>query len=131
MMNKKEQAEFDALKQQVRLAKALSWTQPVPPDVPAPLSSERGNRLIKGFLYSAYAGFGGDAVSPACSDSIHHNSRSDSQTSTKGSRSLYSTRLLALQALRHKVEQECAARLAAIDAKIEQESPTPAATVRH
>ncbi len=121
MMNKKEQAEMDSLRDQLRIAKALRFTEDVLPDVMAPLPSEPGHRLTKGYLIAAYAGWDGDKVVPACSSSVYHNFGSQEKTSSQGSRALYSTRLLALRGLRHEVEKQVASRLASIDKKIEQE----------
>lgn len=117
-MTKKETAEMDALRDQLRIAKALRFTEEVKPDVPAPTYREANTT---GYLFADYSGFGGDSTSPACSSSVHHNSRGNEKTTTQGARTLYSTRLLALRGLRHEVEQEVAQRLARIDRQIEQE----------
>lgn len=119
-MNKKEQKEFDELKAQLRLAKALRWTSEVKPDIPLPT----GQQLAKGFLFNDYiGGWDGPNVAPACSSSVGHCYGSDERTTTQQPRSLYSTKLLALRGLRHAVEQKVAAILAKIDEKIETEQP--------
>jgi hypothetical protein len=98
--------------------KALRWTEEVGTDLIPPQPGELGNRMIKGFLFSTY---GNGEVKPACSSSVYHNYGSSEKTTTQGSRSLYSTRLLALKGLRGQVEYECAKKLARIDVMIEAE----------
>ncbi len=120
-MNKKETAAFEALQNELRLAKSLRFTEPVRPDVPPPTSEERGNRLTVGYDFAGALGTAGGRVEVACSSSVHHALGRTDKTTSQGSRALYSTRLLALRALRHEVEQECAKRLAGIDKQIEQE----------
>jgi len=115
-MNKKEKAEFDAAKKAVFVARALNWTQPVYPDVPVPKSGE-----TTGYLFNAY----NCRVMFARSSTIGHASSDEdmpTKTSRQGCRALYSTRLLALQALRHELEKEYANTLAAIDMQIQKES---------
>jgi len=114
-MNKKEQAEFDAAKKAVIVARALNWSEPVAPDVPAPRNGE-----VRGFL------FGRDCAMHALSSPVSHatgwiDSEPPKQTSSQGGRSMYSTKLLALKALRHTTELECAERLAKIDMQIANE----------
>jgi hypothetical protein len=124
-MTKKETAAFEALqnelqkeKDNVRVAKALRWTHPITTDVAPPT---RSMELTTGYLYSSYSGIGGDSVTIACSGVTGHARGRVDKTTTQNARHLYSTKLRALQALRHEVEQQCAARLAAIDKQIEQE----------
>lgn len=121
-MNKKETAAFEQLKHELRLAKALSWTQPIAPDLQPPSTQERGDRLVKGWLFNAYSnGYSGDKTAIACTSSIHHSWGNNDKTTTQGPRHLFSTELRALQALRHEVELQCARRLASIDERIERE----------
>ena len=93
---------------------ALRWTDPVAPDVPPPSSSQD---LSKGFLPNSYS----MRVEPACSSAVSHAFGRDDSTTSQGSRHLFSTRLLALRAMRHDVEKEAAAKLAAIDERIADE----------
>jgi hypothetical protein len=116
-MNKKEQAAFDALKDELRLAKALRFTEPVDYDVAIPKSSE----LRTGFLYNAYLGGSGPRVEVACTDSIYHSFGRNDRTTTQRAHPLYSTRLRALRAMRHEIETKCARILADVDAQIEAE----------
>lgn len=100
--------------QEARIRTALRWTEPAPgPDVPPP----DGFGLSTGYLFNTYT----NRVDVACSGPVSHAFGRTDRTTTQGARRLYSTRLLALQALRNAVERECAERLAAIDQQIEQE----------
>jgi len=117
-MNKKEQAAFDELEQKLRLAKAFSWTSPVAPDLAPPTE---GHKLSRGYTYHTYS----TMVQPACS-SRNRSYRGAHELPELGLAStggimLYSTKLLALKALRHEVEHDCARRLASIDKQIEHE----------
>jgi len=119
MMNKKEQAAFDDLQKELRLAKAFRFTPAVCPDLPPPPS---GRADTKGYDFNV----AGNRVEPATSTTVSHYFGAQKIPGfgggSQGARPLYSTRLRALQALRHEVEQQCATRLAAIDAQIEKES---------
>lgn len=115
-MTKKETAEIDSLREQLRLAKSLRFTDAVAPDVMPP---DNYSKLSKGFLFNIY---GEGRVVPACTSGTSHNFGSDDKTTTQQPRALYSTRLLALRALRHEMEQDCARRLANIDRQIEVET---------
>jgi hypothetical protein len=116
-MNKKEQAEMERLRDELRLAKALRFTEKVEPDVPIP---ESFSGLAKGFLYNSY--LAEPRVVPACSSSVSHGWGNSDRTTTQQPRRLYSTRLLALRACRHDLEKQCAKLLADIDAQIENET---------
>jgi len=111
-MSKKEQALVEALLTEA----ALRRTSPVAPDVPVPT----GSGLTKGFLFSG-AHSSDPGVQKACSSSVHHAIGRDDQTRTQQPRSLYSTKLLALKALRYEVESHCAAILRRVDKQIEDE----------
>ena len=113
-MNKAEKALVEELRVQV----ALRWTAPVIPDVPPP-SGDAVQRLSKGFLFCGETSSMGGAVDKACSSSVHHSIGRDDQTTSQHSRHLYSTRLLALRALRYATEKYCAGLLRRIDAQIE------------
>lgn len=119
-MSKKERAEFDRIVDELRLVASLRWTEPVAPDVPVP-SSISG--LSIGYLP---IGVMSDSarVSAACSSSTSHG-LDHTRTSTQQPRALYSTRLLALKALRHIVEHRCARQLASIDKQIAECAATP------
>lgn len=110
-MNKKEQAEFEAMRKEVRVARALRFTDPIEPDVPPPAASG----LSTGFL------FGGSRVDVACSSSVHHGFGRTDKTSTQRPRWLYSTKERALRAMRNRMEHEFAEELAKVDRQIEEE----------
>lgn len=114
-MNKKEQAEIEELRNQLRIAKAFRFTEKVEPDVPIPELFSR--ELSKGFSFNSYTG----EISRACSSSISHSVHNDEKTTTQCPRCLYSTRTLALKAMRYEMEQRFAKELADVDKQIEQE----------
>jgi len=117
-MTKKEQQAMADLQQELRLAKAMRFTEDVRPDVAPP----SGSGLTKGFLYNNYiGGHSGPHVEPACSGCVSHAFGQDDHTTTQDPKFLYSTRLLALRALRHSVEIQVATLLAGIDQQIEEE----------
>jgi len=119
-MTKAERQRMADMEEQIRLLKALRWTEEVSPDVPAPLlpaEDERGFKKTTGFLFSVYGG----EVKPACSSWANHGYGTIKKQDLRGPKDLYSTRLLALRGLRYHVELECAEKLARIDAMIETE----------
>lgn len=109
-MNKREQAHFYDLQAKLLVAYALHWTSEVKPDVPPPI----GPALTTGWLFNSYS----KTVTPACSSSSGHGTGQDTRPTTKGARSLYSTKERALRALRHAMEQQYAEALAIVDAQI-------------
>ena len=115
-MNKKQTAVFHELEAALRAARALRFTEAIEPDVPVPHNSG----MTRGFLFSAHVG-GSPCVEKACSNAVHHSFGRDDKTTSQGACRLYSTRLLALRAMRHEVELKCAHILADIDAQIEKE----------
>lgn len=115
-MNKKEAAELAAAKKAVIVARALNWSEPVLPDVPVP----KGSVETTGYLYNDHS----HCVIYARSSSLYHATswdRMPAKTTSQGSRSLYSTKLLALRALRHAMEKRFADELAEVDIQIQQE----------
>lgn len=114
-MTKKEQKRLADLEDELRIAKAFRFTEAVEPDLPIPGMLSDG--LSKGFDFNAYVSSHA-RVEKACSSSIHHSFGQDDSTTTQGARRLYSTRLLALRAMRAKVEIQCAKLLADIDKQI-------------
>jgi hypothetical protein len=119
-MTKKELAEREELRRQLRLARAFRFTEKVERDVPPPETSSSFGALTKGFLYNAY--HNSWRVEPACSSCVSHAFGRDDKTDSQQPCSLYSTRLLALKALRNDAEQQCAKWLAEIDTEIEKET---------
>ena len=120
-MTKKEVGAFEKMADDLRLAKALRWTEPVVPDVDIP--SQENYELSTGWLYNAYMGGSGYSprIEPACSSRVGHGFGRNDNTSSQGARRLFSTRLLALRACRADVEWQCAVKLAEIDRLIEIE----------
>lgn len=98
---------------------ALRATPIVKPDVAPPASG--GGKLATGFWPIAPHGFGGGHVEPACSSTSYHAIGSNRATNSQGARSLYSTRLLALRAMRNEVERDAAQKLMDIDRLIAEE----------
>lgn len=120
-MTKKEQAEIAELRRAVLVAKAFRFTEKPRRDVAPPSGL---SKYTSGYDYNANAvrvweAWSGSAVNgqgPA-----PDQSKARFTSATQNSRSLYSTRLLALQALRSDYETEVANKLADIDEKIEAE----------
>lgn len=116
-MTKKEQQEVQDLKRRLSVLAALRWTDEVLEDVPIPQYNEP---LSVGYL-TGFAGSDRPSVDVACSSSISHaRGRTDKTTSQQPLR-LYSTRLLALKALRHEMELYFAEKLASVDIQIAAE----------
>ena len=123
-MSKKEREAFAELERKLRIAVALRWTEMVSPDVPRP-----GQGFTSGYAFNPY----GLAVDRAWSTPVSHGigySTPDAQrargvSGRQNGIALYSSRLLALRAMRHVVEQECAEKLAKIDAMIADELTKP------
>lgn len=120
-MNKKEQAEFASMKKKLAVASAFVRTPAVERDVPAP-SPSGPTRYSHGFDFNVY-GFAINEYWSSCSSHYTENPQGKSGYVSGSQRgiSLYSTRLLALRALRHAVENKAASDLAEIDMKIEAE----------
>lgn len=112
-MTKKEKAEFERLLTRA----ALRSTSPVEPDVAPPVY---GDGMTQGFTIVGPCGEYA-RVDVACSSSVYHGVGYTDKTTTQNPRWLYSSRLLALRALRYDIEQQCAVRLRRIDAMIEEE----------
>lgn len=116
-MNKKEQAELAQAKLDAVINRALRWTDPVNPDLMPP---NWGEPDIRGYVYNTY----NMRIEPAWSDSAYHSIGSHERKkhiASQGARPLYSTRFLALRALRSAKEIEIAKQLADIDMLIAAE----------
>lgn len=130
-MTKKERAEFDAMRVKLATLAALRWTEPVKRDLPSPLSSSIGDGYTSGYDFNAYS----LEIMPAWSQSVRHGLRAAAPSrhgsASQNGRALFSTPLLALQAMRHAVELESAQKLAKIDMLIEVErARTPSSTTK-
>jgi hypothetical protein len=113
-MTKKEQAEMDELRNQLAKAKAFRFTEQANEDVMPPSGFEK---LSTGWLFNAHS----KRVDVACSSSTGHAWGQNDRTTTQQPRRLYSTKLLALKALRYELEQKFAAELAEVDKRIQEE----------
>lgn len=116
-LTKKQQDEIEAQQHEERIRAALRWTAAPERDVPPPSVAERGLRLTTGYTFHAY----NRSVSVACSSSTHHAVGRTDRTTSQQPLALYSSRRLALQALRAALEREFAEALEKIDRQIEKE----------
>lgn len=115
-MNKKEQTYVKDLKEQLRFNRAMRFTIKIRPDVmPPPFNSDE--KLRKGWLFNAHS----RRVEPACTSSIYHSFGTDTEPRSQNPMPLYSTKKLALMAMRNEVEIKFAKDLAEIDKAIEDE----------
>jgi hypothetical protein len=123
-MTKKEQAAMADLQRELAEARALRFTPLVERDLPAPDRGTSG--MISGWDYNAYY----MNAEQAWSESVAHGRGSapkSSMSASQGALSLYSTKLLALKAMRNEMEHKAARELAKVDALIEQEAAAQAA----
>lgn len=125
-MNKKEAAELAEAKQAARINRALRWTDPVSRDLPPPQRGIGGLYVItNGYDINSHASVPNayKAWSSAVSNGNGHAINGERpKYASQNSRTLYSTRLLALRALRSELEMRYAKTLADIDAEIDAEA---------
>lgn len=112
-MTKKEKAEFDAAILRANTLAALRWTEPVKKDVPLP------NPFCEtsGFDFNTY----NTKVYQAWSTAISHGDgdcRKNSHSASQRGIWLFSTKVLALRAMRHEIECQSAKKLREIDEQI-------------
>lgn len=83
-----------------------------------------GIEPVRGFSFNKFRAMkrSPDAVEPACYTTTAHDFGSDKRTRAQRAIDIYSTRLLALKALREACEIECAEILAFIDTQIQRET---------
>jgi hypothetical protein len=116
-MTKKEKAAFDEAILKAQTLGALRWTSPVAKDLPRP---DSWGTATSGWRFNSY----NCGVTQAWSECSAHGT-GPARHNLSGSQNgvdLFSTRLLALKALRHAVELESATKLRKIDAMIEEEA---------
>lgn len=116
-MNKAEKAAFESLKDELYKAKAFRFTETVLPDIPIPGYVDKPT---SGWVCNVYS----MRVGQAWSTSVAHGNGSARTPNSSGSQRgipLYSTKLLALRAMRNAAENEYASKLASIDRLIEEE----------
>lgn len=114
-MNKKEQAQMQALADELALEKAWRRTEPVLRDLPLPNGCV--SKYTSGWDFNLNTG----SVSPHWSKSISHGSGTAPErhvSGRQGGRVLFSTEVRALRALRYAVEREAMRDLAVIDKQI-------------
>lgn len=134
-MNKAEKARMEA----ALIAASFYRTAPIERDLPPPDHSmrHREGKLPAGYGLSTGSirkwengiviSMGWDfntynlSVSKACSSSVSHSKGSWDGTTSQGSRTFYSSKLLALRALRHAIEQDVCEKLWKVDCMIEKE----------
>jgi len=112
-MNKKEKKELEDLKTKL----ALRFTEPVERDLMPPNTSDDFRKIVNGYSYNAY----NLRIGKSCSSSIYHNRHGWDETTAQEPIEQYSTKLLALKAMRNEVELQSAKKLREIDLMIEQE----------
>ena len=109
-MTKKEREAVRLLKRKLSVLAALRWTEEVNPDLAPP---EWNKPDVKGWI-PCY-----DRVEKAITNSaFHHIGDWEGKSWAQNTRSLYSTELLALKALRHEMELRFAEKLASVDLQI-------------
>ena len=117
-MNKKEQAAMKAAIDRAELLAALRWTEEVPKDLPPP---DFGDSHTSGWYANSYSTVASPAWSKRVSHGIGQPEPHPRNSASQQGICLYSTKLRALQALRHTVELECAKKLLHIDKQIAKE----------
>jgi len=124
-MTKKEKAEFDSAIQRANTLAALRWTEPVKKDLPAPQGFRESTC---GWDYNTYS----CSIRQMWSEcTAHGEGLARSSSASQNGRSLFSTKLLALRALRHAIECESAEKLRRIDEQISLERANTEPTVEH
>lgn len=118
-ISKKEQAAIDAKIEALETMLALRFTQDYSPDIPPP--TDKG--MTKGYIPMSGSG---RAYEKGVSSAVSHartysNDDWPKETSSQRPIKMYSTPLLALKALRRRVELEHAKDLHRIDKMIEKE----------
>jgi hypothetical protein len=115
-MTKAERKEFEDVRNELRIYRALRWTAPVAPDVPKPAGGT--SRETSGYVFNAYS----RCVDPAWSTCVSHGLRKKTRdgSGSQNGIALYSTELLAYKGMRAAMELRFAHELAVIDDKIRE-----------
>jgi hypothetical protein len=116
-MTKKEKAEFDAAILKAQTLSALRWTEPVDKDLPVPT----GGEIINGWDYNFYTLYAERMWSSSYNHGCGIKDDDNRYYSNQKGISLYSSKLLALKAMRHYIERESAEKLRRIDEQIKSE----------
>lgn len=118
-MTKKEKAEFDAAIYRAELFGALRWTSEVKEDVHPPGFSQY-REFSTGWHYNKHRLI----VEKEWSSMVAHGSGSEPAgkyaSARQNGKRLFSSKKLALMAMRHAVEKEAAQKLLRIDKMIEE-----------
>ena len=117
-MNKAEKKQLEDAIDKARLYAAFHITPEITPDLVAPNSDDGMYAHIYGYAFNEHTRTVFEAWSESVRNGTGHKER---KHGTQGKRDLYSTKSLALQALRHKVAMKTADILASIDLMIEKE----------
>lgn len=110
-MTKAEKTALIELQKELMLYKAFTRTPEVEPDV---LPPEEWDTINKGWVVLVHA----RDVTEGCTSKHNHNMWANTHTTSKGAISLYSTKLLALKALRNALEFEFMKAASSLDARI-------------
>lgn len=116
VMTKRERQHLEQLERRLRVMGALRWTWPVTKDVPVPRSG-----ATSGWTFNSFTAKVQPAWSHPSSHGVGSPHRMPGVSGSQGGMGLYSSRLLALRALRYSVECAAAEQLADIDVMIEVE----------
>lgn len=114
-MTKAEKAERDALIRDLEMERAMRRSKQVERDLPPPK-----NGVTHGWDFNSYSN--GEAYK-ATSSSVYHRNREWVESDirggwSQGTRTLFSTELLATKAMRHEIAERYAESLRKIDARI-------------
>lgn len=110
-MNKKEKRALSDTQHELELHRAFRLTEPVERDLMPPDST---SELSKGWNFNAYSG----RVGKHCSHSVG-NGAGWEKTSSQKSMRLFSTKELAIKALRYAVERKVMRQLLDVDQGME------------
>ena len=121
-MTKKEREAMQAAIDRADMLAALRWTNPVERDVLPPKSGQFHREYTEGWDYNAPS----SRVWQGWSNSIGHGTGpvpkpNDYTSGSQGSRAMFSTKLLALRAMRHEMERQAARMLMQVDRQIAAE----------
>lgn len=119
-MNKKEQAEMDRLRGELLVAKAFRFTEPVEPDLMPP-ESYKDEDAVRGWGFNSHDEGRVYKAMTTSQSNTQDWTREDRLSWRQGAIRLYSTKLLALRALRNALEGIYARKLAEVDRRIEYE----------
>lgn len=119
-MNKTEKKRLEDLEQELRIAKAFRWHEPVEANVPRPTG---WNTVTEGYISHGYVTIGIRAEKGWSERSRHGTGpKPDPKNYHSGSQNgidLYSTESKALRAARAVIVRDMARKLAAMDSDIE------------